>query len=344
MRALVAALAALALVPAAASAQVFPVPQDVSLTGGIVATHSPLEKTVRFTVSNHGPGPVASHVSISLQVSIDETIVDAPGCTLSTVVPGSTITGRCELGSGLAEGTTQSIDARVRFVGIEYAQDYVIGSAQVAPSPGGIPQGDANGANNQVQLDLGIVPPPPAMKVGITVPGITEHGKRLDRFYGIENTGGHDITDVVVTDDSCPSPQIVSGTAVVRRAGGFLSLACHGPAPPHRKGEKPLVSTVTVTARSGGQTLTHTQTFTTLYRHPDRSCGTFRTRRKGKVTRWKTTTSRPGVPCKRVRKQLAACRRTGRAPKGLRCRRFARLVVIVSKDPNDTGLMRAIRS
>jgi len=342
MRAMVCALAALLLLPATASAQTLPIAQDLSLSGEIVATHGPMEKTVRFTVRNAGPGTVASHVSISLQVSIYETIVEAPGCTLNTVVPGSTITGRCELGSGLAEGATQSIDARVRFVGIEYAEDYVIGSAHVAPSPGAQPQGDANGANDQVQVDLGIVPPPPAMKVSITVPGIMQHDKPYNRFYGIENTGGHDITDVVVSDDRCPNPRVASGAPVVRRAGGILTLVCHGPAPQHRKGEKPLVTTVTVTARSGGQTLTHTQTFTTRYAHPNRSCGSFRTRHKGKVTRWKMTTSRPDVTCKRVRKQLSACRRERRAPKGLRCRRFKRHIIITSKDPNDIGVTRAI--
>jgi hypothetical protein len=48
MRALLAALVALAALPATASGQV--VLQDLSLTGQVVAAHSATEKTVRFLV------------------------------------------------------------------------------------------------------------------------------------------------------------------------------------------------------------------------------------------------------------------------------------------------------
>ena len=346
MRPLVTAFVALALLPATASAQivVLPIPQDVSLAGEIAATHGPMEKTVRLTVRNHGPGAVGSHVYVQLQVSTSETIVDAPGCALQTVAPGMTIVGRCELGSGLAEGETRTIDARVRFVGIDYDLDYVIASVGVAPTPGGLPQGDANFTNNEARMDLGILPPPPSMKVTVTVPGIVAHDAPVRHFYAIENTGGHDITDVVVTDDRCPGAQIASGSPVVRRAGGLLTLVCDRTAASHRKGEQRFITRVTVTAKSGGQALTHAQRFTTYFMHPNRNCGTFRTRRNGKVTRWKASTTRPDVPCKRVRKQVSACRSRHRAPKGFRCKTFKNHVVITAKDPHDIGLMRAIRA
>ena len=218
MRALLGALVALAVLPATASGQV--VLQDLSLMGQVVATHSATEKTVRLTATNHGPGPLAEHAYISFQVSIEETIVAAPGCTLQEALPGYAVTGRCELGSGLAAGATRSVDARVRLHGINYEQDYVIGSVHATAGPGGLPLADANGANNQVQVDLGVVPPPPAMEVTVLVPGFAVHGKPVSHSYAVANAGGYDLTDVVVRDDRCPSAQIVSGNPVVRRAGG----------------------------------------------------------------------------------------------------------------------------
>lgn len=341
MRALLAALITLAALPATASGQI--VPQDLSLVGQVVATHSATEKTVRFTATNHGPGALAEHAYISFQVSIEETIVAAPGCTLQEALPGYAITGRCELGSGLAAGATRSVDARVRLHGINYDQDYVIGSVHATAGPGGLPLGDANGANNQAQVDLGVIPPPPAMEVTVTVPGWIVHGKPVSHNYLVTNTGGHDLTDVVVTDDRCPSAQIMSGNPVVRRAGGLLTLACTWTAPAHRKGEKRFRTHVTVTARAGGQTLTHTATLSTSFLHPERACGTFRARRRGKVTRWKATTSMPDVSCKRVRKQLAACRSRHRAPKGFRCRTFRTMILVRPKALHENGLMRATK-
>lgn len=341
MRALLVALVALAALPATASAQV--VLQDLSLMGQVVATHSATEKTVRFTATNHGPGPLAEHAYISLQVSIEETIVAAPGCTLQEVMPGYAVTGRCELGSGLAAGATRSVDARVRLLGINYDQDYVIGSVHAAAAPGGLPLGDANGANNQAQVDLGVVPPPPAMEVTVLVPGYVVHGKPVRHTYAVANTGGYDLTDVVVRDDRCPSAQIVSGNPVVRRAGGLLTLACTWTAPAHRKGDKRFRTHVTVTAQAGGQTLTHTATLSTSFHHPERACGTFRVRRRGKVTRWKATTTMPDVSCKRVRNQLAACRSRHRAPKGFRCRTFKTMILVRPKALDEIGLMRATK-
>jgi hypothetical protein len=299
MRVLLAALFTLAGLPATASGQI--VPQDLSLAGQVVATHSPTEKTVRFTATNHGPGTLAGHAYISLQVSIEETIVAAPGCTLQEVMPGYAVTGRCELGSGLAAGATRSVDARVRLRGDNYDQDYVIGSLHATAAPGALPLGDANGANDQARVDLGVVPPPPAMKVSVTVPGWVMHGKAVSHMYMITNTGGYDLTDVVVSDDRCPSPQIMSGNPVVRRAGGLLTLACTWTAPAHRRGENRFSTHVTVTAKAGSRTLTHTATFSTFFLHPERACGTFRVRRRGEITRWKATSTLPDVSCKRVR-------------------------------------------
>lgn len=341
MRVVLATLITLAALPATASGQI--VPQDLSLVGQVVATHSPTERTVRFTAANHGPGTLAGHAYVSFQVSIEETIVAAPGCTLQEVMPGYAVTGRCELGSGLAAGATRSVDARVRLRGDNYDQDYVIGSVHATAAPGAQPLGDANGANNEARVDLGVVPPPPAMKVSVTAPGWVMHGEPVSHTYMITNTGGHDLTDVVVTDDRCPSAQIMSGKPVVRRAGGLLTLACTWTAPAHRKGENQLRTHVTVTAKAGGRTLTHTATLSTYFRHPERACGTFRVRRGGKVTRWKATSSLPDVACKRVRKQLAACRDHHRAPKGFRCRTFKTMTLVKPKAKHEIGVMRAMK-
>jgi hypothetical protein len=326
MRALVAALVALAALPATASAQV-----DLSLVGSVVASHSATEKTARFTATNHGPDTISENAYISLGVSSQATIVSAPGCTLQEIMPGYAVSGRCELGSGLAAGATRSVDARVRLHGTDYSQDWVIASVH--------PAGDANAANNHVQLDLGIEPPPPAMKVSVVVPGLAVHGAPVTHTYFVENTGGYDLTDVVVRDDRCPNPEIVSGTPVVRRSGGFLNIRCTHTAPAHRKGDARYPTQVTVTARAGGQTLTHTQTFSTRFRHPDRACGTFRLGR----TRWKAMTTMADIPCKRVRVRLATCRSRRRAPKAFRCRNFRRVVIVRPKDANDIGFMRAVK-
>ena len=52
-----AALVALAaLLPASAAAHVPTIyPQDISLTGQVIASSSATERTLRFTITNHGP-------------------------------------------------------------------------------------------------------------------------------------------------------------------------------------------------------------------------------------------------------------------------------------------------
>jgi hypothetical protein len=42
------------------------------------------------------------------------------------------------------------------------------------------------------------------MKVLVSVPGMVEHGKPVRHFYSLENTGGYDITDVVVVAPKNP--------------------------------------------------------------------------------------------------------------------------------------------
>jgi hypothetical protein len=176
------------------------------------------------------------------------------------------------------------------------------------------------------------------------VPGLAAHGKPVTHYYTVQNTGGHDLSGVVVTDDRCASVQIASGSPVVRRAGGILTFVCTYTAPGHRKGEKRIKTRVTVTAQAGGQTLTHTETFGTVFLHRNRTCGTFRVRRGGKVTRWKASTTMPDVTCKRVRKHLAACRSRHHVPKRYRCRTFETAIVVTPKGGDGVSYMRAIKA
>jgi hypothetical protein len=343
MRAVVIALAVLLTVPAAASAQIgLPIPQDVSLTGSVVASHGPTEKTVRFTLRNNGPGPVAAHWSITVQPRVPMTIVAAPGCTVRTV-SGFTIDARCELGTNLAQGATRSADVRVRFTGIQYGYDQVIGSAQASDTIGGLPRGDANGANDQVTLDMGIAPPPPSFRLELLVPGIVTHGEQIRRFYLIRNTGGSALTDVRVIDDHCAPQRVLSGGPALPIAVGAMTMECLSTAPPHRRDERPLVTTVTVTARAGVQLLTRTERRITYLQEPDRSCGRIAVRRRGKRTRWKTSSTVPDLSCKRVKLRLRACLTRGKAPSHFRCLRYPSLARVVKPGQPTSIAMTAKR-
>ena len=349
MRALAFALALSFVLPATASAQIvvyLPVPQDLSVTGAVVASPSELERTVRFTVTNHGPGPVDGHSYLTIQQLMATTILAAPGCTVRTVV-GMPLDARCELGAGIPENASRSVDLSLRFTGNELSNDQILGTANVAKSIGGFPIGDRSGANNQVTVDLGLVVPPPSMKLEVSVPR-AQHGMQARIVYVVTNTGGVPLTDVRVTDDGCPNAQTTNGATTLPPRLGIQSIRgfwCSLITPAHRRGEGPPVHHVVATARAAGQVLTSRKTVRGEYVEPVRQCGSFAILRKGKRRTYDATTVRPDIKCKAVRRQLATCIRRHKAPKGFTCWTYAKgkLAYLRPKPFTGAGWMRAAR-
>lgn len=342
MRVLVIAFAAWLLVPAAASAQSI-IAQDLSITGAVVASPAPLVRKVRFTVKNNGPGTVTQHTYVVVERFGLMEIVSAPGCTIRTVA-GSTLDARCELGQSLAEGATRTIDVTVRFTDIDFTRDQVRGTVHASNTVGGQGLGDQNGINNQAIVDLGLVAPPPAMKLEVFLPALLQHGVPIRGAYGVTNTGGVMLTDVRVTDDACATPRSTNGLTSIRPLGGIVStltFVCDLTVPRHRKGEKPPVHHVTATARAGSQVLTVRRTVRSQYGEPQRECGSLKV--KGKT--YDATTVRPDVGCKKVRRQLAKCLRVHKAPKGFRCRTYnkGKLAWLRPKPFKGVDWMRAAR-
>jgi len=345
MRALLCALALALVLPATASAQTF-VAQDLSIAGAVVASPDPLERTVRFTVTNHGPGPVDGYAYLTVERLLATSILAAPGCTVRTVV-GSPIDARCELGAGIPENESRSVDIALRFTGNDLVRDQIVGTAGVASSTGGLPVGDRDGTNNQVTVDLGLVVPPPSMKLDVLVPRL-QHGTQARILYLVTNTGGVPLTDVRVTDDGCASPQSSNGvTTIPPRLGpqSTLSFTCIATTPAHRKGEKPHVHHVVATAQAGGQVLRSEQTAAGRYVEPVRQCGSFALARGGKRRTYDATTAHPDVKCKTARRQLARCLRRHKAPEGFTCRTYAngKLAYLRPKPFTGADWLRAAR-
>jgi hypothetical protein len=123
-----AALVALAaLLPASAAAQVPTIyPQDISLTGQVIASSSATERTLRFTLTNHGPGSFSGKATLSLQV--DPTVAHmrlASGCQMT---PPATWAVTC-VAYPAAEGAAQSFDVIAGFhAKRNFDRDQVIGS------------------------------------------------------------------------------------------------------------------------------------------------------------------------------------------------------------------------
>ena len=331
MRALLTALVVLAAWPASAAAQVTVYTQDIGLTGAVIASPSAVERTLRFTITNHGPGSFAGTVRLSLQV--DPTVAYLRLTGPCTMTPPATWAVTC-VAFPAGEGASQSFDVIAGFHGKRnYERDQVNGTVSFT-DPGGQTAVDAGAANNQTSVDMGITAPPAAFTLDGSIPGILTHGTPANFYYGVSNTGGQDLFDIRLGDDRCPNPTVRN--AATLPAGYFpptsAAAICRYTPPAHVKGEPAtLTTTVTATARTGaGELLTATRTFSSVIAEPTRACGSLRARQKGKRkrTRFRAESTVADRPCKTVRRQLKRCIERRKAPAGFRCqtaRNFGRL-------------------
>ena len=332
MRALLtAALLALVLLPASAAAQVTVYSQDIGLAGQVIASPSATERTLRLTITNHGPGSFPGTARLSLQV--DPTVAYLRLTGPCTMTPPATWAVTC-LASPATEGLSQSFDVIAGFHGTRhYERDQVTATVSLT-DPAGQTAVDANPANQQVTVDMGITAPGAAFALNAMIPGILTHGKPATFVYGVANTGGEDLLDIRLSDDRCPNPTLHN--AAMLPAGykppTSASATCTYTPPAHVKGEPAtLRTTVTATARTAaGELLTATRTFSSLVAEPVRVCGTLSARQKGKRkrTRFRAESTVADRPCKTVRRQLVRCIQRRKAPAGFRCqtaRNFGRL-------------------
>jgi hypothetical protein len=323
---------ALALLPASAAAQAPTVfAQDISLTGQVIASPSATERTLRFTVTNRGPGSFSGKATLSLQV--DPTVAYLRLAGACNMTPPATWAVTC-VAFPEAEGAAQSFDVIAGFhAKRNYDRDQVIGSLTISDSAGQ-PAADADAGNGQVSVDMGLSAPPAGFTLDALIPGQLKHGETARFSYTITNTGGQDLTDIRVSDDRCPNPTpsgpatLLAGYAPPMAAGA----TCLYTPPAHVKGEPAtLTTTVTATARAAsGELVTTTRTFSSLLIEPERACGTLRARPKGTRTRtrFRVVSSVADRPCSTVRAQLIACIERRKAPAGFRCqstRKFGRL-------------------
>jgi hypothetical protein len=305
--------------PAGAAAQGTAVAQDISITGQVIASDSHYVRTVRFTLRNDGPGAYdGRRVLTTVQVYANQMrILDAPGCDFSK---GHFAT--CDQGTHIEEGETRSNDVRIEFFGTSYENDQAIGDARIGDDLQRPPDSDANPQNNRATVDLGIVAAPPAMEVDAFVPSKLLHGATVRRQYVIRNTGGTTLTDIAVVDDLCPGTYHLPAGATSlgpRQSTAAVIAGCELTVPRHVRGERPLVSRITFTARSGDQTLTQTLERTSTFDEPKRDCGVIKERYRHKVRRYTAFAYVADLSCKEVRKRLLRCLTRGKAQRGWRC-------------------------
>jgi hypothetical protein len=320
MRVLLVALGVLAFAPASAAAQ------DVSVTGAASPASAPNERTVRLTVTNHGPGAFAA---VRLAVAVDPAVAYlrlVSGCNMPQ---GDYANATCFAFPN--PGESQSFDLIAGFRATrDFHRDQVT-AALTFTDMNGQPVADANPANDTATVDMGIAAPPASLGLQAVVPGILTHREPATFTYVVSNTGGQDLTDIRVSDDRCTGPQRIDAGSTDLRAGVFglfLGITCVYTPPPHRRGEpRRVTTTVTATARtSAGELVTASSAHRSLLAEPRRDCGRLSVRLKGKRTRWKTRSTVADRSCKTVRRQLRACMKRGRAPAGFRCHQGRTLV------------------
>jgi hypothetical protein len=312
-----------------------PVPQDLSITGEIVGRDGMKVRTVRFTVTNHGPGALdGPHVQIA-PATLEAVIRSAsPGC-------GQTFPGyRCELGTHLEPGEARSADITYEYVSTEYRSTAVQGILVVS-NEGLTPVGDANPANDRVAVDLDPERGPPAIAVGIGVGSSSAHGAPVRTSAFIRNSGGTRLTGVRLTLDRCPesAQQNVFGRTDLGLFTG-ITINCTWTAPPHVRGDAWIKETATVTATApDGTVVSATATRLIGFREPERKCGSFRAR--GRT--YDVKTNLPDISCAATRRALKRCRTRHKRPKGFRCdvSKTGRSV-IVGKLGNPTARMLAV--
>ena len=89
----------------------------------------------------------------------------------------------------------------------QYERDHVTGTVSLT-DPDGQTAVDANPANGQVSVDMGITAPGAAVALNAVIPRILTHGRPATFFYGVANTGGQDLIDIRLSDDRCPNPTV----------------------------------------------------------------------------------------------------------------------------------------
>jgi hypothetical protein len=316
---------AFAAAPAGADAQTT-FAQDLGVEGAVVAAPSTTERTVRFTVTNHGPGTFNGFTQMTVRVDPEVAYLRNQGsCAMS---PSDYATATCYPAVS-AQGASQGIDIVAGFRGTHgFDRDKVTATLTFVDPPNG-QAADANAANNTATVDMGIVEPAPALALVTTIPGFLTHGAPSQFTYVVSNTGGQDLFDVRVTDSRCTGPQTIFAGSTTLVAGPympFLGIRCSYTPPDHHKGEaRRLATTVTATGHtSTGTVVSATQTRTSVLTEPRRECGSFRVHLKGHPgrTRFKTFTTVADRRCRKVRRQLKACLLHDRHPPGFRCDMF----------------------
>jgi hypothetical protein len=348
MRALAIALIAVAFAPAAAHAQ-GPLAQNLSLTGtNLGAGPGAGERLMRFTVTNHGPGPLPAGYQARLGVTVLAAVgYVRPGGPCTTTPPDLAPTGFSSVTCLLpvtAEGP-QNVDLTAVFTATSgYDRDQM--GAWVAPVDAAMQWvNDADPRDDIAQVDMGVHDPRVGIDLKITVPRLLTHGRSAPHLYTLTNTGGQDLSDVRITDSRCPGPMRPSLPLSLPPTipGRFpQSVMCTETVPAHQKGEpRAFTTTVTVTARAAdGRQVSDTATAQSLFVEPSRACGRLNTRRAGKRVRWPVKTTVADVSCKKIRRQLTACLKRKRAPAGFRCQRGPKFVRLFKPGaPSPTHMM-----
>ena len=331
MRALLATVLALLVLPAAAGAQV---QQDLATSAQVIAKPAPLERTVRVTLTNNGPGTYsgAQHAWAVIQTLPSFELVAIPtGC----VARGYGM--RCDHGTNLAQGESRSTEFTVRYTNqTDFSRDQIYLSGRFDDGNEGQPQYDPDPSNNDVTLDLGIERPPPSLKFELRLHRIAQHGRVMNYLFSVTNTGGHTLTDVRVTDDRCPSldPSGPVELAPQERVG----FVCTFTVPAHRRDERPLTVRGTVTAKAGDLTLTDSALARAYFYERQRKCGAIFVGGQ----RFDVTSNLPSS-CRRARRRVGRCLRSGRDSGPFKCSPSRSGAVLVRPQPV-LRLMRATRA
>jgi hypothetical protein len=315
-----------------------PIPQDLSIAGELVGREGANVRTVRLTVTNHGPGAVDG---ISMQVTAmarDAVVRSAPpGC--AEVATGH----QCDLGTHLEQGETRSLDIVFEYVTTSGPWNTAIAYLTLSRNGFGTP--DASFANNQATVDLDREYGPPALDVLLVGADGGYHGASTLSQVVIRNAGGTRLSGIRVSSDRCPEDAQRNETGqTTLETNTSLSVSCRWKIPPHVKADRRITETVTVTANApGDRTVTATDTGVIYLAERRRSCGSFRAR--GRTYGVKTTAA--DFTCAATRRFLKRCLTGRKRPKGFRCQvsgKGAGVVVWKPKRlPNDRMIALARR-
>ena len=322
---MVALLTALLAVPASASAQ--EVAQDISIAGSVVSADGDRERTVRFTVTNNGPGAFdggtihAWTLVQSVTAGHDHRVhvAELRGARLRRSLrprrpPGAgRVTFRRHQGPLHVRQLRERPTHRDRAIRRRHGRP-----VRVRPQPGqrpggGRPRDHAGAAEHEG--GVGAQPDRAARGSGTALGDRHEHRR--------DDADGHQHQRYALRRLRADRPAELPPLSV--ETVGFI---CTARVPTkHVKGEKPLRSTITVTARAGDQTLTRSKTMTSYLAEKNRRCGTLMIDGK----RYTARSSIPDLACRAARRRLRRCAALGRAPKGFKCTQTDTLVHVFRK-------------